>query len=141
MSNLIFITPWNSMNRPVFSNFESSPSSLRPGADGQPELTLHRSMGKQKGRYDRKPADCRCPGEDSQSCVLSPLQTNKSHDQHGHKHRDHLSTTPYIITYILNEDTQPVIRAIGVSHTACKDEFRQNIRSHSWSVSSFFIII
>ena len=37
-------------------------------------------------------------------------------------------------TYILNEDTQPVIRAIGVSHTACKDEFRQNIRSHSWSV-------
>ena len=36
--------------------------------------------------------------------------------------------------YILNEDTQPVIRAIGVSHTACKDEFRQNIRSHSWSV-------
>ena len=37
-------------------------------------------------------------------------------------------------TYILNEDTQPVIRAIGVSHTACKDELRQNIRSHSWSV-------
>ena len=28
-------------------------------------------------------------------------------------------------TYILNEDTQPVIRAIGVSRTACKDEFRQ----------------
>ena len=27
-----------------------------------------------------------------------------------------------------------VIRAIGVSHTACKDECRQNIRSHSWSV-------
>ena len=37
-------------------------------------------------------------------------------------------------TYILNEDAQPVIRAIGVSHTACKDEFRQNLRSHSWSV-------
>ena len=36
--------------------------------------------------------------------------------------------------YTLNEDTQPVIRAIGVSHTACKDEFRPNIRSHSWSV-------
>ena len=31
-------------------------------------------------------------------------------------------------------NTQPVIRAIGVSHTACEDEFRQNIRSHSWSV-------
>ena len=28
-------------------------------------------------------------------------------------------------TYILNEDTQPVIRATGVSHTACKYEFRQ----------------
>ena len=42
-------------------------------------------------------------------------------------------------TYILNEDTQPVIRAIGVSHTACKDEFRQNLRPHSsWS---FFIFI
>ena len=36
-----------------------------------------------------------------------------------------------LLTYILYEDTQPVIRAIGVSHTACKDEFRQNIRSHS----------
>ena len=41
-------------------------------------------------------------------------------------------------TYILVEDTQPVVRAIGVSHTACKDEFRQNLRSHSWSVFSFF---
>ena len=30
-------------------------------------------------------------------------------------------------TYILNEDTQPVIRAIGESHTACKDEFRLNL--------------
>ena len=40
-------------------------------------------------------------------------------------------------TYILNEDTQPVIRAIGASHTACQDEFRQNIRSHSWSVFLF----
>ena len=43
-------------------------------------------------------------------------------------------------TYILNEDTQPVIRAFGVSHTACKDEFRRNLRSHSWSVTSFFLI-
>ena len=35
-----------------------------------------------------------------------------------------------------------VMRAIGVSHTACKDEFRRNLRSHSWwwSVFSFFII-
>ena len=40
-------------------------------------------------------------------------------------------------TYILNEDTQPVIRAIGVSHTACKDEFRQNIWPHSWNVFQF----
>ena len=30
--------------------------------------------------------------------------------------------------------------AIGVSHIACKDEFRRNLRSHSWSVFSFFII-
>ena len=33
------------------------------------------------------------------------------------------------------------MRAIGVSHTACKDEFRRNLRSHSCSsVFSFFII-
>ena len=32
------------------------------------------------------------------------------------------------------------MRAIGVSHTACKDEFRRNLRSHNWSVFSFFII-
>ena len=31
------------------------------------------------------------------------------------------------------------MRAIGVSHTACKDEFRRNLWSHSWSVFSFFI--
>ena len=37
-------------------------------------------------------------------------------------------------TYILNEHTQPVIRAIGVSHTGCKYEFRQNIRPHRSSV-------
>ena len=43
-------------------------------------------------------------------------------------------------TYVLNEDTQLVIRAIGVSRTACKDEFRRNLRSHSWSEFSFFII-
>ena len=34
-------------------------------------------------------------------------------------------------------NTQPVIRAIGVSHTACEDEFRRNLRSHSCSVFSF----
>ena len=51
------------------------------------------------------------------------------------------ATRSHSRTYTLNEDTQPVIRAIGVSHTACKDEFRQNIRSHSWSVFSFFIIV
>ena len=39
-------------------------------------------------------------------------------------------------------DTQLVIRAIGVSNTACRDEFRRNLRSHSWrSVFSLFIII
>ena len=30
--------------------------------------------------------------------------------------------------YILDEDTQPVIRAVGVSHTACKHKFRRNRR-------------
>ena len=30
--------------------------------------------------------------------------------------------------------THPAIRAIGVSHTACKDEFRRNLPSHRWSV-------
>ena len=39
--------------------------------------------------------------------------------------------------YILNEDTQPVIRAIRVSHTYCEDEFRQNLRSQSWSIFSY----
>ena len=33
------------------------------------------------------------------------------------------------------------MRAIGVSHTACKYEFRRNRRSHSWSVGYFFIIM
>ena len=28
-----------------------------------------------------------------------------------------------LLTTCDHEDTQPVIRAIGVSHTACKDEF------------------
>ena len=37
-------------------------------------------------------------------------------------------------TCILDENAQPAIRAIGVSHTACKYEFRHNIRNHSWSV-------
>ena len=33
-----------------------------------------------------------------------------------------------------------IMRAIGVSHTACKHEFRRNLRSHSWSVFPFYII-
>ena len=37
-------------------------------------------------------------------------------------------------TYTLDEDTHPGTRAIGVSHTACKDEFRRNLRRHVWSV-------
>ena len=43
----------------------------------------------------------------------------------------------YCSNYI--DDIIPM-RAIGVSHTACKDEFRGNLRSHSWSVFSFDII-
>ena len=39
--------------------------------------------------------------------------------------------------YILNEDTHSVTHAIGVSRTAFKDEFRQNLVSHSWSVLKY----
>ena len=35
-------------------------------------------------------------------------------------------------TYDLNEDSQPAIHGIGVSHTDCKEEIRQNLRYHSW---------
>ena len=43
--------------------------------------------------------------------------------------------------YVVDEDTQPVIRAIGVSHTACEDEFRRSLGSHSWmGCCSIFII-
>ena len=28
----------------------------------------------------------------------------------------------------------------AVTYTACKDEFRRNLRSHSWSVFSYFFI-
>ena len=45
-----------------------------------------------------------------------------------------LTAGMYFNFYNIDDDTQPVIRAIGVSHTACKDEFRRNPRSHSWSV-------
>ena len=47
----------------------------------------------------------------------------------------------YIPKIIYNENTQPEIRAIGVSHTACKDEFRRNLRSHSWCIFIFIIYI
>ena len=44
-------------------------------------------------------------------------------------------------TYTLNEETHPVIRAIGVSHTACEDEFQPSLPSHgSWSIFVSFII-
>ena len=33
------------------------------------------------------------------------------------------------LIYILNENTHASIRAIGVSHTVCEDEFRPNLRS------------
>ena len=34
------------------------------------------------------------------------------------------------------------MRAIGVSHTACKDEFRRDLRSHSWrGIFIFYNII
>ena len=36
--------------------------------------------------------------------------------------------------------THLVARAIGVSQTACTDEFRGNLRSHSWTEFEFYII-
>ena len=41
------------------------------------------------------------------------------------------------LSYPLMRTHKPVVRGIGVSYTACKDEFRQNPPSHSWNVFSF----
>ena len=40
---------------------------------------------------------------------------------------------------MLNEDTHPAIREIGVSHTACTDEFRRNLRSQLEGIFIFYI--
>ena len=37
------------------------------------------------------------------------------------RYKLHCSSKGESPTYILNEDTHPVIRAIGLSHTACRD--------------------
>ena len=42
-------------------------------------------------------------------------------------------------TYIPNEDIAPVIRAIRGSHSACKDNFRRYLRSHSRSLLQLFL--
>ena len=44
-------------------------------------------------------------------------------------------------TYILYEDTQPVIRAIGVSHTACKYMIFDKIFDLTAGVHIFSIIM
>ena len=81
----------------------------------------------------------RCPSRDLIP-VLSPLSSHGV----GAERLGHMVYIPIVYiqgespTNILNEDTHPVIRAIGVSHTACKDELRQNLRSHSWSVFYFY---
>ena len=36
--------------------------------------------------------------------------------------------------------SNPARRAIGVLHSACKYEFRRNLRSYGWSVILIFII-
>ena len=41
--------------------------------------------------------------------------------------------------FLLDETVYAYICAIGVSHTACKHEFRRKLQSHSWIV--FFFII
>ena len=61
-------------------------------------------------------------------------------------HREYEDSRSYVRSDVIDAmskpmGTQPVIRAIGVSHTACKDEVRHNPRSHSWwSVFSFFVV-
>ena len=72
-----------------------------------------------------------CVGNVSECHVLERFHANASLQLQGAMILQRKRIEITIPTYILNEDTQPVIRAIGVSHTACKDEFRQNIRSHS----------
>ena len=42
-------------------------------------------------------------------------------------------------TCILDEDTHPVIRAIGVSHTACKDEFHDEILDLTAGLYLYFL--
>ena len=49
-----------------------------------------------------------------------------------------LSPTPVRFCPILFP-SKPVVRAIQVSHAACKDEFRQNPRSHSCRFLNFLI--
>ena len=44
-------------------------------------------------------------------------------------------------TYILNEDTHPVIRAIGVSHTACKNISFEEIFDLTAGVVYFYFFI
>ena len=43
--------------------------------------------------------------------------------------------------FILNEDTLRNTRDRSITHTAWKDEFRQNLRSHSWMESIFTVVV
>ena len=43
--------------------------------------------------------------------------------------------------YPSRDQAHPITRAVGVSHTTCKDETRRNPRSHSCSYSSVLLII
>ena len=43
--------------------------------------------------------------------------------------------------YVHSYTQQSVVRAIGVSHTACKCELRRNLRSHGWSVFLFLYVV
>ena len=61
-----------------------------------------------------------------------PIHTNAAQQYATH--------TAWICTKLWVSASFP-LHIIGVSHTACKDEFRQNLRFHSWSVFSFFIVL
>ena len=69
---------------------------------------------------------------------LRPTNVNKvAYISHSHIFRHSLSSTavrfcpPRQGLDILDGHIKPVVRTIGVSHAACKDEFRPNPRSHS----------
>ena len=65
-------------------------------------------------------------------------QRNQVSDGYAKKniHSDRDRVCMYVVVHIIaHTAVRRLVNTIGVvSHTACKDEFRRNLRSHSWSV-------